>query len=77
MAKGNKMEDAATRIIEFRLKHRLTVQQLADYLNVKTEVIYRWESGRNSPQSYMECALLGVIVKMRAEKIRQKEGRRK
>jgi len=74
MASGSKMENAQRKIIDFRMKHKLEVKQLAAYLGVNPEAVYRWEKGTNAPQVYMDCALIGVIVKMQAEKIRKQRG---
>lgn len=68
------MEDGQRKIFEFRQKHKLSVQELADLLRVPYNTVYRWESNLQRPKLLVETALLGVVVKLKAKKIREERG---
>lgn len=44
------MADFPQRLREIRLSRKLTQTRLAELLEVKPQVVYRWESGQASPQ---------------------------
>ena len=70
-------ENGAWEIYQFRVKHDLVPKELAHYLGVTAATVNKWEKGKHNPPLIAKTALLGVVVKMKLEKMEREKGQHK
>ena len=51
------------RLEEYRLKNKITQQQLADTLGVSFQTVWRWLNGKGQPSKIQEYAIKQLLEK--------------